>query len=273
VQLRDTGNALEFFEHEKLAGTYVYQDPFKPYLHPLNTPSGWTVSLRSPHDHKHHKGLMYALRTSDVNFWEEVATVPGEAVGVQEHQSFLSLVEVGDEVGFVEKLLWRSKADDATLFEEQRELTCRLDLERPAYEWTWKTTLTVAQDMELIMSQWSYISPEGNHVNYHGLGLRFRREFGCTGGNLLIVDGKELDFQRGMGLTPQEVTFAGSIDGTWPVARSAVAISQSQSGGLFVMEAPFAFVGLGPSNLRPLELEKGQTIAETYKIRVFDYEP
>ena len=47
----------------ELPGLYVLDDPFKPYIHPLKTPAGHTVSLAMPHDHPHHKGSMYALRT------------------------------------------------------------------------------------------------------------------------------------------------------------------------------------------------------------------
>lgn len=268
--LRDTGSHLEFISGETLAGKYAYRDDFKPFLHPLSTPSGTTVSLLSPHDHKHHKGLMYALRSSDVNFWEEVETVSGEAVGVQEHVSFTSLTEEGGEIGFVERLSWISKADGEPRFQERREVVCRFDPQGPAFEWTWKTHLSVVRDLRLIKSQWSPELPDGTRVNYHGLGLRFRRDFGCTGGNALLVDGEAATFEQAMGSKPSKVTFVGSVDGTWPVEKAAVSISQEQAGGLFVMESPFAFVSLGPTNLRSVTLKEGDELIETYHIRVYD---
>ena len=86
---------MDFHHGAVLAGRYAYRDPFKPHVHPLNTPMGYTVSLRSPHDHPHHKALMYALRASDVNFWEEYATTDQEKVGQQEHETFLRVVDEG----------------------------------------------------------------------------------------------------------------------------------------------------------------------------------
>ena len=71
------------------------------------------MSLAMPHDHPHHKGLMYALRTPHVNFWEERSTLPGEVVGRQIHQQFDELTEVGEHVGFVELLRWETEAVEA----------------------------------------------------------------------------------------------------------------------------------------------------------------
>ena len=107
--MRLTGHSMEFLCGERLAGSYCYTDPFKCYLHPLNTPEGYTVSLRSPEDHRHHKGLFYGLRTQRVIFWEEYSTRPGETVGQQLHTKFTSTVFEGDTVGFAENLAWKSR--------------------------------------------------------------------------------------------------------------------------------------------------------------------
>ena len=95
MHLTVTDRSVDFHHGAVLAGRYAYRDPFKPHVHPLNTPMGYTVSLRSPHDHPHHKALMYALRASDVNFWEEYATTDQEKVGQQEHETFLRVVDEG----------------------------------------------------------------------------------------------------------------------------------------------------------------------------------
>jgi hypothetical protein len=263
-------SAVEFTADDQLAGRYIVDDEFKPHIHPLNTPAGHTLSLRSPHDHKHHKGLMYALRAKDVNFWEEISTLPDEVPGVQQHERFASFIESGETIGFEEDLIWRAHDGGKLTFRERRLVTCHQLPEQEGYEWSWFTELEVLRDVELIMSQWSVREDNGGLVNYHGLGIRFRRDFGCTGGNSLLLDGTETSFENGMGQSPRQVEFHGSLDGFAPVRQAAVRIRQEQNNALFVLAAPFAFVSLGPTNLAPLHLPKGGKIAERYVVTVFD---
>lgn len=262
--------AIAFVASDRLAGRYVAVDEFKPYIHPLRTPAGHTLSLLSPHDHKHHKGLMYALRALDVNFWEETATTAAEVAGVQRHERFTSLVKSGEAVGFEADLTWLAQDGGQLTFREHRSVGCRELPERGGFEWTWSTKLEAVRDVELIMSQWSERKADGTLVNYHGLGIRLRRDFGCTGGSALLLDGAETSFPQGMGNVPCEVEFHGSLDGFWPVRRAGIRIRQDQTNALFALATPFAFMSLGPSNLAPLRLAKGGRIFERYVVTVFD---
>jgi hypothetical protein len=264
VDIRDGGN---------LAGRYHHADDFKPHLHPLNTPKGHTLSLVSPHDHKHHKGLMYALKAADVNFWEELPGPFDGLIGRQRHDAFVDVVDRGESVGFTETLTWLALDGSLPTFRERRTLACSAAPDRTAYSWTWTTTLEALRDCRLVMSGWSAHRDDGALVNYHGLGLRFRRDFGCTRGNDLRLDGAPTPFAAGMGATPRQATFRGSIDGTWPVARAGVSITQDQQHALFVLETPFAFMSLGPSNLSAIDVRKGETLREHYTITVFDDTP
>lgn len=270
MRLEIDDQAAAFHAGDRLAGRYVIADEYKPYLHPLRTPAGHTVSLLSPHDHKHHKGLMYALRTPEVNFWEERSTVPGEVPGRQRHERFRVICESGEEVGFEEELAWLPFAGGDPIFREVRSVSCREETLASAYAWTWATDIEARCDVELRMSQWSAQIPDGRLVNYHGLGIRFRRDFGCTGGNALLIDGTTTPFAEGMGSVPRMVEFRGSLDGTWPIQHAAVRIRQEQDHGLFVMETPFAFMGLGPSNLGSVHLRAGDHLVERYTITVLD---
>lgn len=265
--------AATFRSGDQIAGRYVYSDEYKPYLHPLNTPAGHTVSLASPHDHKHHKGLMYALTVPGVNFWEEYATLPSEVVGRQAHERFGSVTDTGSDVGFEEELTWLPFEGDEPVFREVRSIACRAEPSLNGFAWIWRTAISVLRDTELTMSKFSARQADGRLVNYHGLGIRFRREFGCTGGNRLLLDGQETAIAEGSGTTPKTVEFQGSIDGIWPVERAAVRIGQEMSNGLFVMDKPFAFMGSGPSNLGPVPLQAGATLSEQYEILVFDVGP
>lgn len=273
MDLEITDVAVVFRSGERVAGRYVYSDEYKPYLHPLKTPAGHTLSLASPHDHKHHKGLMYALSVPGVNFWEERSTLPGEVPGRQRHDRFRSIRETGDDIGFDEDLTWLPIDGGAPIFRETRTIGCRDDGQIAGFVWTWATTIEALRDVELTMSQWSARTTDGRLVNYHGLGIRFRREFGCTGGNRLLVDDRELPFADGTGMTPRDVEFQGSIDETWPVQRASVRIRQHQANGLFVMQTPFAFMGVGPSNLGPVRLQAGDRLVEQYEVTVRDLDP
>jgi hypothetical protein len=269
MKLRIDSDYVDFLFEGRLAGRYNYGDEFKPHLHPLNTPRGHTLSLRSPHDHKHHKGLMYALRARDLNFWEE-GPAGGEVVGRERHERFARLAEDGDTVGFDESLLWLAVDGSLVTFAEERSLTCTHRPERGAYEWRWETSLEALRDVDLVMSEWSVPRPDGTPVNYHGLGIRFRRDFGCTGGNALFVDGRQVPVEQGLGIIAHEVQFRGSIDETWPVETASLRIRQAQRNALFVLDTPFAYIGFGPTNLAPMRLRKGEELCETYEIEVSD---
>ena len=261
---------VEFCDDGRLAGRYNHADAFKPYLHPLNTPRGHTLSLASPHDHKHHKGLMYALKAADVNFWEEIPGPFDGLVGRQRHESFADLTERGEHVGFVETLTWLALDGTLPTFRERREIACHAVPDQKAYSWWWRTELEALRDLRLVMSGWSARRNDGTLVNYHGLGLRFRREFGCTRGNELRLDDTPTSFPAGMGSSPQAATFRGSIDGTWPVERAGVTITQNQRHALFVLETPFAFMSFGPSNLSAIDVRQGERLVEEYTVTVFD---
>lgn len=262
----------------RLAGRYHHGDAFKPFVHPLNSPAGHTVSLARPHDHRHQKGLMYGLRTPDLNFWEEVTTRPGEAVGRQRHVAFADVVSSGDEIGFTETLAWEPAAGGDAVFEETRRLSCRRD--GAAFVWTWDAILHVRRATTLIQSQWSRPDATGKMINYHGLSIRMVREFGGpTRNNALQLDdgpvrwnrnATPFDFATAMGVVPARVRFIGHLDGTWPVPRVAVTMTQWQENGLFIFDTPYALMSLGPSNLAERPLAAGAELRERYTVAVED---
>lgn len=271
MRLELTKHYADFIHESILVGRYWYQDPFKPHIHPLNTPNGWTISLRSPHDHPHHKGLMYSLRASDINFWEEYATSDEEKVGYQHHDAFTDLITEGEEVGFSEQLTWLATDGSLPTFDEVRKVTCHyLTGANKCFHWRWSTELAAKRDLNLTLSQWSIPNKCGRRINYHGLGLRLRRDFGCTGGNKLLLDGQPTAFDEALGLTPKQATFVGSLDET--LAKAGVTIAPGPSHGLFVLESPFAFISFGPTVLASLGLEKGDTLNDSYALSVFDGE-
>jgi hypothetical protein len=271
MRLELTKNYADFACGEVLAGRYWYSDPFKPHIHPLNTPGGYTLSLRGPHDHKHHKGLMYALRAADVNFWEEYSSSEREKVGRQRHDEFTAIISEGAEVGFEEQLTWLAEDGSLETFLERRSLRCLFTKATlHSFHWKWTTELVAKRDVVLTVSPWSVANSLGQPINYHGLGLRLRRDFGCTGGNLLLLDDKPVPFTEGLGSRPKEATFLGSIDDTAPVQRAGVRFTGGLISALFVSENPFAFISLGPTVLGGMKLSCDQSLKEAYTVSVFD---
>ncbi len=272
MNLETSPGVVEFRLSDLVVGCYRYSDEFKPHLHPLRTPRGHCVTSASPHDHKHHKGLMYALRTEDVNFWEETSTLPGEVAGVQRHLDFQEPIRRGLEVGFIEKLEWCAQDGSLPSFEETRTIFCRQDSQ--SFLWTWKTQLTALRPLTLVQSQWSHLdSGSGKKTNYHGLGIRLRRDMGgLTRGNQLVLDGvvHDGDFTTYMGSIPRVVSFAGRLDGTFPVESACVTFGQDQKNALYVCNDVFPFMALGPTNASGMQLRAGDRIEESYTVLVAD---
>jgi hypothetical protein len=261
---------VDFVAEAQLAGRYHHINAWKPYFYPLCTPGGHNVALAMPHDHVHHRGLMYALRTRYVNFWEERSTLPGEEPGRQVHERFAQLQAEGEQAGFTEVLRWEPYGGGAPVFREERTISCRLLPGDGAYEWQWRTEIEMLRGVELIMSQWSARKPDGRRVNYHGLGLRFVRDFSYQDACRLEVDGVATPFADGMGMAPRTVVVQGKLDGAWPPPEVAVRIVQAQENAMYVCDQPFAFVGLGPSNQAPLVLQQGDVLREQYTVTVAD---
>jgi hypothetical protein len=95
---------------------------------------------------------------------------------------------------------------------------------------------------------------------------------GATRGTELLLDGKAttgLPIEH-MGRLATEVTYIGSIDETWPVEQAGVSLRQETDHALYVLDAPFPFMALGPTNAGPLELDNSESIKDSFTIRVFD---
>jgi len=302
MQLMIHVDSVEFRCKDRSIGRYHYTDSFKPYLHPLTTPNGHELSIARPHDHRHHKAVMYSLATSLGNFWEEVPSPVHEKVGRQKHIDFRDVVESADPeegVSFTETLRWvvDGDADDQAVFTETRKLAVRLDPGAGAsggYTWTWSTQLTTQRDCQLIQSVWAHeLKPEDTYfpqdassdqdvrINYHGLGIRLRRDMGGgTGGYDLKLDGQpfsESDFTKAMGWVGQSATYTGCIDGTLPVERASVTLAQDhperQAHGFYAHSTAMQWLSFGPSWRGPVDLKAQDTINETYHITAADESP
>jgi Methane oxygenase PmoA len=267
MQLRLTEESVDFLWGERLAGSYCYTDCSKCYVHPLNSPKGYTVSLKSPQDHIHHKGLMYGLRTDRINFWEEYSTMENELVGCQRHIEFVSIISKGNCVGFAESISWETR-HEAPVIMEQRTVHCAV--EEGQFVWKWACELQVKEDIRLITSQWSKPDKNGRLVNYHGLGLRFRPEFAQSDNQVLSLDGKPTSFRDALGQEPQEVRYSVKLVDANPAEGISVTLSATPKTGFFAIDDPFVYLSLGPTILGGFNVRAGERICNAYELRISD---
>lgn len=266
VQVKIDRSCVRFLAGAVFAGEYVLDDPFKPYLRQLNTPAGHSVTVVSPGDHRHHKGLMYGLRAADVNWWEEG---PGSGgCGVQE-------VIRTDAVdgGIRQELLWREEGGGLHTYREQREITCVCD--GTAFVWQWRTHRESLREHRLVKSEWSLPIPDGRKINYHGLGIRLPWVWAHGGDdarafNGLDVGGEPSTPMSACGTSGPEVTWWGNIDGYWSPPVAAVTMAQAQQFSWFLIKGDFAYLAVGPSNEKELDIRTGELAEEAYNVRVED---
>ncbi|MGP3984577.1 PmoA family protein [Streptomyces sp. KR80] len=134
-------------------GRYVYRPELgirlspRPYLHPVSTLHGVTVTELMPEDHPHHLGVGVAV--PDVrghNFWGGRTYVRGQGPtnldnhGVQRHQGF----NLRDSDGFVEELSWVTGAGQL-LHERRTVAVTELTGSAWALDFTFCLTNTTAE--------------------------------------------------------------------------------------------------------------------------------
>jgi len=266
MKIQIDSEACVFTHRGGEAGRYVLDDPFKPHIHPLRTPEGHCVTDCMPADHRHHKGLMYALRCHDLNFWEE-----GSDSGTQKQQS-ISALEDARGTGVVQELLWQACNGGLETYLETREIVCRYDEEKRGFHWTWHSRRTALREHRLIKSPWSFHLDDGRTINYHGLGIRLPWVWAFSGDTFSGVEigGQACDWKQACGTSGPEVAWWGLIDGQWNPPTAAVTIRQEQQGAWFVLKTDFAYLSVGPSNAEEVQIPEGRIFDETYHVLVQD---
>ncbi|MGW1228457.1 DUF6807 domain-containing protein [Streptomyces sp. NPDC002530] len=264
---------------------YVYRpeaawEAPKPYIHPLRTLAGHTVTGYRPHDHRWHKGLqMTASQLSGQNLWGGNTYVRGEGyqplperVGSMAHRGFEELTAAADRVTVAERLSWHPH-DGALWAEETRRIEVH-DVDPDSGSWvlTWSFSVTNRREKPL---RFGSPTTEGRSAaGYTGLFWRGPRAF--RDGVVLTPDGEG---PAVMGAQAPWLAFRGEHDGADGHATLvfAHAPENDHTGARgehpahwFVRNDPFAAVAPSFAFHDPLVLEPGATLARRYRVVVAD---
>jgi hypothetical protein len=262
-----TQNEAVFAEGPSTAGVFVLNDRYKPYIHPLRTPAGHNVVNAMPVDHRHHKGLMYALNCTDLTFWEECPGRPECGL-----QKVLKTAVEGEEL--VLHLLWCHENGSRETYREERRISCRLAPELSGFVWSWRTKREALRPHRLNKSGASRRMADGRRINYHGLGVRlpwpwaYPDPAGLYSG--IEIQGKPTTAEESSGTTAPAITFWGRFDGFWDPPCGAVTVRQNHGFGWYVMKDSFSYIATGPTALEEMDVVPGQRFDESYEIVVAD---
>ncbi len=184
------------------------ESPMRPFLRELWTPGGVQILRDSPHDHRHHHGMMFALSVYGQDFW---CDVPGAG---REVPKPLEDVHLGGEpatsrVTFTQPLDWVAPNGTVSL-RERRTISAFADSKIDAP----KKPIPGADPHKInvtLLTWRSILSVPGNKAvklggsDFSGLGTRFAvsmdgpgRFFNSTGheSSTLGSDGQAIDNKR-----------------------------------------------------------------------------
>ncbi len=257
------GTSVLLRDGDRLLAEYRYADViYKPYIKQLFTPGGINVLLDSPYDHKHHRGLMFAVAAQGSGFWIEE-----RSEGRELHRSFkTSTADAAGTSGvaMIEALEWVNPAGDV-LVREERSVAAHAAEGIDATLLTWRTKLASADaDKPLTL--------RGDH--YYGLGMRFVRAMD-RGGKFLYPEGtaKGVLVRGDEYVTPADwCAYTARTEGKEvTVALFSSPANPRHPTHWFTMTQPFAFMG-ATLNLwkQPMTLDKGATLNLCYGVAAWD---
>lgn len=247
----------------------------KPYLHPLRTRSGNTVTLYRPHDHPWHAGLTWSLPfVGGENFWGGPTFVRGQGYvqrdnnGTQRHRRITRFEAADDGMRFAHELDWMAQSGRRVLT-EVRALDVQL-LDGGAWSLVFDTTMTNVSGETI-----SFGSPTTKgrkNAGYGGLFWRGPRSF--TGGTLVTADATGADELRGT--RAEWMAFAGrhdGADGSSLVLMLDSAENPRHPTPWFARSEEYAALNPAPFFSDELALPAGESVRFVYGVGVADGTP
>ncbi|WP_424448985.1 PmoA family protein [Microbacterium arborescens] len=267
---------VELFRYTYVPDSPQLESP-KPFLHPIRTRAGHTVSLFRPWDHVWHKGIAWSLPVvGEENFWGGPTYVHGQFYvqldndGTQRHAALTRLTVDADSsdpiVRVAHDLEWITQRG-VRLFSERRTLTARVVDDR-TWALTFETEMTnVTADAIAIGSP---TTKGRENAGYGGLFWRGPRSF--TGGVLVTADGTGSgDDVRGQ--RHEWMGFAGrhdDVDAASLIVMVDAAENPHHPPQWFARSEEFACLNPAPFFSEEVVVAPGETVAFRYGVGVAD---
>jgi hypothetical protein len=270
--------------------SYVYRpeadwEAPKPYLHPIRTLAGDTVTDYRPNDHRWHTGLqLTASHLSGQNLWGGNSYVHGqgylhlpERVGSMRHEGFdtvtASATASAGRAEIAERLSWRNHTGEHWADETRRIEVHSIEPDTGSYALTWSSAITNRRNEPLRFGSPTTAGRE--LAGYTGLFWRGPRAF--RDGRVLApggTGGPEM-----MGRQAPWLAYSAEHDG---VDRHSTLIFEhapendhagtagNHPAHWFVRNSPFAAVAPSWAFFEELELPPGETLSRRYRIVIAD---
>lgn len=178
----DIGRSVAVFSGEHLLFRYHYlpatelKESPRPYLHPVKSLKGDTLTVFRPNDHPWHHALSLTLnQVSGTNFWggptctREAGYQWKENHGRQCHTGWITLAAAGPRATLAHTLDW--KRDDRVLFRETRALAVAVDEVAGSWSLHWLSHLDNVSGETLSLGN---PHSQGGLAGSHYSGLQFR---------------------------------------------------------------------------------------------------
>lgn len=247
--------------------------PMKPCVDQLFSPAGVQVLRDSPHDHKHHHALMFAVAVDGVDFWAETPQC-----GKQKQRSLrtieaLTLYPDGHwypRNGVEEDVDWTAPVSNKPLLVEHRDVCVLKNYDPDSLDFgatlvEWQSRLETPSGKEKVV-----LTAE----HYFGLGMRFVPSM--DGGRFFNADDKQGEIVRGdERLTPVKwCAYTAKADGK-PVTVAAFDHPKNvrYPAKMFTMTKPFAYLSATRNEWKePITIKAGEPLNLRYGVAVWDGE-
>ncbi len=240
-------------------------DDFKGsnFIHPLKTPSGFTVTDSQPGDHPHHFGLWWPWKFIEYE---------GRKILCWELQKGDGLVQAVDNKATADGLITNSiyldrKAPDgpATRLNEETEITVSNILEQPVsgYFLDLKIAHKVAGEQPIII----------NKYRYSGLGFRGSKLWNKDNSTILTSEGNERDSANFNAARWVRVEGATDKSGTAGVLLMAHPANHNHPEKIRTWNQQHKgaiFINFNPVMDQPMTLEPGTTHVRLYRLFIYD---
>ncbi|MFZ2641551.1 MAG: DUF6807 family protein [Verrucomicrobiia bacterium] len=232
--------------------------PFKPYVSQMWTPGGVQVLRDSPHDHKHHHSLMFAIEADGVDFWSETPKN-----GKEISRELDGPAKVAGGAQFAQRLDCAG-TNGAVVLCEQRRIFLHEPQDDGATLLTWRSRLSTGSNRETV-------TLTGHH--YFGLGARFLQVMDKVG-EFINATGQPGETVRGDErlVAAKWCAYSAPADGK-PVTIAMFDDPKNprHPSRMFTMGKPFAYLS-ATLNLwkEPMELKCGAELDLCYGVAVCD---